>query len=94
MKKMFTLPNVNYQFTLHLDSGSFAEVLTGALFSFPPENQQIILIFHISKIILIEAKIFFKDIGKLKKLNFIIFNPLPLRIFYELYNVNLLVYEF
>ena len=69
---MFTLPNVNYQFTLHLDSGSFAEVLTGALFCFPPENQQIILIFHISKIILIEAKIFFKDIGKLKRLNFII----------------------
>ena len=39
-------------------SESFAAALTGALFSFPPENQQIILAFHISMIILIEAKIF------------------------------------
>ena len=41
-----------------VDSGLLADVLTGALFSFPPENQQIILTFHISMIILIEAKIF------------------------------------
>ena len=52
-----------------VDSGLFADVLAGALFSFPPENQQIILTFHISMIILIEAKIFFK-ILELKKLNF------------------------
>ena len=76
-----------------VESESFAAVLAGALFSFPPENQQIILTFHISMIILIEAKIFFK-ILELKKLNFVIFNLLPLRIFYEFYNVNLLVYKF
>ena len=41
-------------------SESFAEVLAGALFSFPPENQQIILTFYILMIILIEAKIFLR----------------------------------